>query len=139
MNNVCMTGRICADLELRQTDSGHAVTQFRIAVRRPHAKEDITDFFNIVAWRQSAEFIHKYGKKGDMIAVDGILCNREYTNQEGQKRYITEIVADNVSIVGGRRENSTPSGEPHTAPQGDPRSVGTPGMTELPTDADLPF
>lgn len=146
MNNICLIGRICADPELRQTENGNAVTQLRIAVRRPRAKEDITDFFNIVCWRQSAEYVCKYGKKGDQIGVNGILCNREYTNQEGQKRYITEVVADNVQLVGGRREQGTPSGEPSGSPesasQGDPRSMeNTPGTNfeELKGDDDLPF
>lgn len=140
MNNICLIGNICADPELRTTENGNAVTQFRIGVRRPRTKEEKTDFFNIVCWRQSAEFVCKYAKKGSQIAVTGMLCNRDYTNQNGEKRYITEIVADQVQLVGGRREQGTPSGEPgQAAAPSDPRSVATPDMVEVSPDEDLPF
>lgn len=142
MNSICLTGRMCADPELRVTEAGNHVTSFRIAVRRPRTKEDLTDFFNIVVWRHSAEYVCKYGKKGDQIAVSGYLCNREYTNDHGEKRYITEIVADDVSLIGGRREPGTPSGEPAAAAAAsDPRSMENAGANfeDLKDGDDLPF
>ena len=104
INNAVIMGRLTADPELRKTQSGVSVTTFSVAVPRRFNKgeENITDFLNVVAWRNSAEFVCKYFKKGQMIAVQGSIQTRTYEDAENNvKRYIVEIVAENVSFCGG--------------------------------------
>lgn len=98
LNKVILMGRMTAQPELKTTPSGVAVTSFSIAVDRP-GKEKVTDFINIVAWRSSAEFICRYFGKGDPITVEGRIQVRNYTTQEGQKRNVVEVVADQVGFV----------------------------------------
>lgn len=102
-NKVTLMGRICHDLELKTTASGIFVLSFRIAVERsyqPKKEERITDFFNIVAWRGTAEFISKYFYKGCLILIDGELQTRQYTDKDNFKRTMVEVVADKVSFTG---------------------------------------
>ncbi len=106
LNRVTLMGRLVADPELKTTASGISVTSFRIAVERNYAKpgeEHKADFFNVVCWRSSAEFVCKYFTKGSLIALDGQLQNRVYQTKDGTKRYITEVVASQVSFTGERR------------------------------------
>ena len=98
LNRVILMGRITAQPELKTTPSGVAVTSFSLAVDRP-GKDKGTDFINIVAWRSSAEFICRYFGKGDPITVEGRIQVRNYTTQEGQKRNVVEVVADQVGFV----------------------------------------
>lgn len=107
-NKVILVGNMVADPELKQTPGGVSVATFRIAVQRRFAKPDDAqqaDFINIVAWRQTAEFVNRYFAKGSSILVCGALQSRDYTDQNGQKRYITEVVADEVSFVGKKSDN----------------------------------
>ena len=107
MNNVSLLGRVVRDIELKYTGNGTAVANFTIAVDRRFKNADgeyDTDFINIVVWRQSAEFVSKYFKKGSPIAVEGSIQTRNYENSEGRKVYVTEVVADNVGFV--PRDNS---------------------------------
>lgn len=109
INRVVLMGRLVADPELKTTASGISVTTFRIAVDRSYVKsgeERQADFFDIVAWRYTAEFICKYFRKGSLIAVDGSLQSRTYQAKDGTNRYIVEVVADNASFTGERRESS---------------------------------
>ena len=110
LNRAILQGRLVADPELRHTQSGVAVASFRIACDRDYRSKDPNaqnaDFINIVAWRQTAEFISRYFSKGSMILVDGRIQVREYTDNNGQRRYVTEIVADNVNFAGSKRDNS---------------------------------
>ena len=85
MNHVIITGRLGADIELRQTQQGVSVATFTLAVSRPRAK-DTTDWINCVAWRQSAEFLSRYTHKGDLIAVAGMLTTRKYEDKDGNKQ-----------------------------------------------------
>ena len=106
-NKIILMGRITHDLELKQTPSGVSVCSFSIAVdRRFQAKgeEKKTDFFNIVTWRQQAEFVCKYFYKGRMIHVEGRLQNNNYTDQNGVKHYSTAIIADQINFCGDKRE-----------------------------------
>lgn len=99
VNRVVLVGRMTADPELRYTPSGTPVVNFRIAVDRPFtnaAGERETDFVNIVAWRQRAEFAANYLAKGRLVAVDGRLQIRQWTTQDGQRRQTAEVVADQV-------------------------------------------
>ncbi len=101
-------GRIANDLEIKQTQNGVAVMQFSLAVERRYKGADgerETDFINCVAWRQQAEFIGKYFRKGRMIAVEGNLRTRTYDDKNGTKHYVTEVYVDNVSFTGEKAEN----------------------------------
>ena len=98
LNRVTLMGRLVADPELRSTASNLSVCSFRIAVDRDYKKGDQkeTDFIDIVAWRSTAEFVANYFNKGRMIAVDGRLQIRPWEDKDGNKRFATEVVADNV-------------------------------------------
>lgn len=103
MNSVILIGRLTRDPELRYIPStGNALTTFSIAVDRAYTGKDgqrPTDFFNIVVWGKSAEYCANYLSKGRLAAVKGNIQNRSYETKEGDKRYITEIIADNVQIL----------------------------------------
>lgn len=101
-------GRLTKDPELRRTPSGTAVATFSIAVDRDFKGKDgerETDFIDIVAWRQTAEFVSKHLTKGRMAVVEGRLQIRDYTNKDGQKRRVAEIVADNIYFGDSKRDN----------------------------------
>ena len=101
-------GRLTKDPELRRTPSGTAVATFSIAVDRDFKGKDgerETDFIDIVAWRQTAEFVKKHFTKGRMAVVEGRLQIRDYTNKDGQKRRVAEIVADNIYFGDSKRDN----------------------------------
>jgi len=104
LNKVMLIGNLTADPELKTTSSGISVTTFTIAVQRRFARQQAegqqtADFINIVAWRQSAEFVCKYFAKGRPILVCGSIQTRTWTDQANQKRYVTEVVADEVGFV----------------------------------------
>ena len=102
LNVIALVGRLVADPELRHTTSGIATCTFRIAVDRSYVRqgeERKADFFDIVAWRQSAEFVCKYFRKGNLIAVNGSLQTRNYEDRNGNKRTAVEVVADRAFFV----------------------------------------
>ncbi|MCL1832609.1 MAG: single-stranded DNA-binding protein [Oscillospiraceae bacterium] len=102
-NKVVLMGRICHDLELKQTPSGFSVLSFRIAVDRNYqvkGEERKADFFSVVAWRSTAEFVSKYFAKGRMIMVDGELQTRQYVDKNNQTQNIVEIVANSIHFTG---------------------------------------
>lgn len=109
-NHVAVMGRLTADPELRSTQSGVAVASFRVAVDRDFKDKTTgergTDFFPVVCWRQTAEFAGRYLTKGRQVTVSGRLQARDYTDREGHKRTITEIVADNVYFADSRPEGA---------------------------------
>ena len=108
-NKVILVGNLVADPELKQTPSGVSVATFTLAVQRRFAKPDDAqqaDFINIVVWRQQAEFVSRYFAKGSAMLVCGSIQTRNFTDQNGQKRYFTEVVADEVSFVGKKSDNS---------------------------------
>lgn len=105
MNKVILIGRLTRDPEMRTTPSGIATTSFSIAVQRNYANaqgDREADFINCVAWRKQAENIAKYCTKGSQVAVDGRIQTRNYDAQDGTKRYVTEVIADNVTFLGSR-------------------------------------
>lgn len=111
LNTICLVGRIVHDPELKNTNSGNAVTSFAVAVERNRSGQDgekIVDYIDVVAWRKTAEFVSKYFKKGSWIAVNGSLQTRSYEDRDGKKRKVFEVVADNVHFCGGKE--SAPSG-----------------------------
>jgi single-strand DNA-binding protein len=106
-NKVIIGGRLTADPELKSTQSGLSVTTFTVAVNRRFGgkgDEQQTDFFNVTAWRQTAEFICKHFKKASSICVMGSLQTRSWVDKDGQKRYATEIVADEAYFVDAKAE-----------------------------------
>ena len=103
LNNITLMGRLTADTELRQTQSGTATTRFTVAVGRdftPQGQERQADFIDIVVWRQAADFVCKYFQKGSMIAVDGTLQSRNYKDKQGNSRTAVEVVANHISFAG---------------------------------------
>lgn len=107
LNCAIIMGRLVADPELRQTQSGLSVTSFRVAVDRAYNKpgeEKKADFIDVTAWRQTADFVTKYFRKGSMIAVQGSIQTSIYEDKNGNKRNRVEIVADNVSFCGSKNE-----------------------------------
>lgn len=119
MNNVTITGRLTAAPELKTTQSGISVCVYNLAVKRPKVK-DTTDFLPVVSWRQGAEYLCKYGHKGDMVAVSGVLTARSWEDKEGNKRISYEIVTDTVELVGGVKSEQNANVTPlptNTQPQ----------------------
>lgn len=112
MNKAILMGRLTRDPEMRQTPNGVAVARFSIAVNRRFAKEGSqqADFINCVAWRQQAEFICKYFRKGSMIAVVGSIQSRSWDGQDGKKQYATEVSVDEVYFTGSKAETGTGQG-----------------------------
>ena len=101
INRVILTGRLSRDPELRKTQSGLSVCSFQFAVDRPKQKgqdEAVTDWISCQAWRQAADYICNYAKKGALLAVDGRLQTRSYDNASGQKVHVTEVVCERVEI-----------------------------------------
>lgn len=143
-NKVILIGNLVADPELKQTQSGIAVTSFTIAVGRKFSRDTSqqqTDFINIVCWRSTAEFVTKYFSKGKSILVCGSLQTRNWTDQQGQKHYVTEVVADEVSFVERKSEGSSGASAPMMNAEPAPYSNAAKDtdFEEMATDEDLPF
>lgn len=141
-NKVILIGNLCADPELKTTPNGVSVTSFSIAVGRRKVKdqEPQTDFINIVAWRGTAEFICKYFQKGKAILVVGSLQTRSWEDQNGQKRYVTEVVAEEAQFVEKKSESAgMQSPSPSTNSSNSPYSSQTTEFEEMTGDDDLPF
>lgn len=129
LNMVCLMGRLAADPELRHTQTQIPVTSFRIAVDRtfqPKGQEKQTDWIDIVAWRNTAEFVTRYFHKGSMIAVQGSIQTRSYTDKDGNKRTAFEVVADNVFFAESKRDGGNAPAAPHYDSQ-------VPQFSEAPT------
>lgn len=144
-NKVMIGGRLTADPENSQTTSGISVTKFSVAVNRRFAKDasqQQTDFFNVTAWRATADFVSRYFKKGSSIFIIGTLQNRSWTDQNGQKRYATDIVAEEVSFVDSRSESSSSGQYVPDSYNAEPSFSGgadAPKFEEIKGDDDLPF
>ena len=139
LNVVALMGRLVADPQLRQTTTGKNVASFRVAVdrgRKDANGQNQADFFDIVAWDKSAEFICRYFQKGSMIAVEGRLQSRNYQDKNGSNRTAIEVVASNVSFAGNK--------EPAQGQNVDNSAVSAPvaasnEYTPIEDDGDLPF
>ncbi len=144
-NKVILIGNLVADPELKKTQSGVSVTSFRIAVNRRFARQGEqaqTDFIDIVAWQQRAEFVTRYFSKGRPILVCGQLQTRSWTDQNGQKRYVTEVVADEVSFVDSKNSSGGGYNAPAPFPTDAPPSYSSgpdSGFEDLSADDELPF
>lgn len=143
LNKVFLMGRLVADPELKQTPNGVSVTSFRIAVDRDYKNKETgereVDFFSIVAWRQTAEFICERFCKGRKIVVVGTVQNRDYTDRDGNKRAITEVITETVYFADSQQsQNAEPANE---TPAKQKPATKTEQFTELPDEdaGDLPF
>jgi single-strand DNA-binding protein len=136
-------GRLTADPELRTTASGVSVARFSIAVDRGYTRpgeEKQTDFINIVAWRQTAEFVSKYFHKGSMIAVQGELRMNKFTDKNGQNRTTYEVMANNISFTGSKAESG--SGDfaaPGAQPAASYQNAGSDDFQTVVEDDGFPF
>lgn len=141
MNKVILIGNLAADPESRTTQSGVQQCTLRLAVQRRFANQHgqrEADFFNVVCWRQTAEFAARYLSKGRKIAVEGSIQNRSYTAQDGSKRYVTEINAEHIESLDRAPETAPqPAAQ---APKADPpKQMRADEFIELPDDDELPF
>ena len=138
-NLVVLTGRLTADPELKTTPNGVPVTSFSIAVNRNYraGEEQQTDFINIVAWRQRAEFITKYFNKGSLIGIEGSIQTRRYTDKNGNNRTAFEVVVNNAHFVESKRDGAPAAmNEPASFSNADVNDFADLGSV---TDDDLPF
>ncbi len=109
MNKVIIVGRLTRDPEMRTTQSGLTNTTFTVAVSRNYTNQNgerDADFFNCVTWRKQAEIVAKYCTKGTQVAVEGRLQTRSYDAQDGTKRYVTEIVVENIEFLGSKNQQT---------------------------------
>ncbi len=167
MNRTILVGRLTADPELRTTPNGIATTRITVAVNRiPNANgERVADFINVVVWRRQAENVAKFCSKGSLVGIEGRIQSRSYDAQDGNRRYVTEVIADNVTFLGSRQSNGGGSYAPSESmsdsamptmdtedvpfPTGEEMSTGTTDVSEDPfkdfgdevvlSDDDLPF
>lgn len=149
LNKVILHGRLTADPELRQTQSGISSCSFTVAVERSFNGADgekQTDFIKCQAWRQTAEFVNRYFSKGSLIIVDGSLHNNNYTDSNGIKRYTFVVNADSVSFGGSKSDNavqpeqSAPVHAETSQPSAEPVAIGDLGdFEEILSDGDVTF
>ena len=128
LNKVILMGRFTRDPELKSTPQGVSTCSFSLAVDRDYVKqgeERKADFINCVAWRQTAEFISKYFKKGSMVALEGSIQTRSWDDQDGKKRYATEVIVSQVYFAESKKEDGSASPMPELPP--------------MSQDDDLPF
>jgi single-strand DNA-binding protein len=154
LNVAVIMGRLVADPELRHTPNDVAVTSFTLAVDRSYVKsgtERQADFIDVVAWRNTAEFVCKYFRKGQMMAVHGSIQTRTYTDKEGKNRKAFEIVASDVNFADSKRDSSQNSSSNENSNFSNSKATdfnepsqafsngSTDGFEEAPSDDDLPF
>lgn len=161
LNKVILMGRLTADPELRQTASGVSSCRFSVAVNRSYASKDTgerqTDFIDVIAWRNTAEFVSRYFSKGKMIIVEGSLRNNNYTDQNGVKHYSMNVQADNVSFGESKSASASAAGaysvtggsfqqpqqqavSPQSQPVDESVSLGDLGdFEEILSDGEVPF
>ncbi len=141
LNTAILMGRLTADPELRHTASGLPVTSFSLAVDRAYksGEERQTDFINIVAWRQNAEFVSNWFKKGQLVAVEGSIQTRRYTDKDGNNRTAFEVVANRVHFAERRDASAAPANREQTAAAPSFSNTAADDFSSLPGDDDLPF
>ena len=146
MNKVILMGRLTKNPEIRYTGTGEpiAIARYTIAVSRPYKKDGQTqaDFINVVSYRKAAEFIEKYFKKGQMIAIVGRLQVRSWDDSEGKRHWSTEVITDEIHFAGGKNENGAGTQAAPAAPQTSPAAPTDSGFYPVDPsieDDDLPF
>lgn len=142
-NNITMTGRLTAAPELKMTVNGVAVCSFTLAVKRPRVKDE-TDFISCIVWRQSAEYLTKYGAKGNMVAVTGALTTRKWQDKDGNNRINYEVTCDSVELIESRSNgdtNANTTNGTNTAQNAKETAYGgsTGNFEDFDTDESLPF
>lgn len=147
LNVICLMGRMVHDPEAKTTASGVPVTTFAVAVERGRTEQDGTrqvDYFDVVAWRKTAEFVSRYFSKGSWIAVNGSMQTRTYDDKNGNKRKVYEVLADNVHFAGNKDAGAGPArGDADDAEfvkpqQPDPMAQAS-GFQVVTADDELPF
>lgn len=139
MNKVVLIGRLTKDPELRYTSNNIPVATFTLAVNRNHTNsngEKEADFINVIAWKNIAESIHKYVGKGRQIAVNGRIQTRTFEDDNGNKRYITEVVSEGIEFLDSKKENKE---EKNISNENKNNLFADFGSTIEITDKDLPF
>lgn len=143
VNSVVIMGRLTYDPELRTTPNGVSVIRFQVACDRNYQKsgeERKADFIDVTAWRQTAEFISRYFRKGSMIAVEGSIQTENYTDKDGNKRKQVQVVANNVSFCGSKAETGMQSNQAFAQPAPSYASADNSDFEEIvDDDDDLPF
>lgn len=142
LNKVILGGRLTADVELKTTPSGVSVCTFSLAVNRKYSKEgeQTADFINCVAWRTTAEFISKYFHKGNSLCIMGNIQTRTYTDKDGIKRSVTEVIVDEAMFVDSKSETATFGGAQGSAGyMPDAYASGGASFEPADVDSDLPF
>ncbi len=146
MNKVILIGRLARDPELRTTPTNISVATFSIAVSRPFLSQGggqpETDFINCVVWRRQAENLAKYCHKGSQIAIEGRIQSRSYNAQDGSKRYVTEVMCDNITFLGSKADNAQGGASfvqdnystPNSYPAGDNSNVASMPTTDISED-----
>lgn len=141
-NKVILGGRIASDLELKTTPNGVVMTSFSLAVNRRHSgkgEEQQTDFINVTAWRGTAEFITKFFRKGSSLCIVGSIQTRSWTDNNGNKRYATDVVADEAMFVDSKSEAATASATNDAPLSYMPEAYSAPALEPIGDDEDLPF
>jgi single-strand DNA-binding protein len=139
-NKIILGGRLCGDPELRTTPSGIKVTKFDIAVNRRSGSEQVTDFFNVTAWRGTAEFITRFFRKGSSICIIGSIQTRTWTDDKGNKRSGIDIVADEATFVDGKSDGASAQTTPGAVPMSYmPDAYSAPNLEPIGDDEELPF
>ena len=150
LNKVVLCGRLTADPELKQTQSGIGVVTFTLAVNRRFQSRSAdqqqaqqADFISVVAWRQTAEFISKYFKKGSALCVTGSLQSRSWQDPQGNRRYATEVVVDEAMFVDSRNEAGAPTGygmpDAYTTASFATPTAAPANFEDMKAEDDLPF
>ena len=145
LNKVVLCGRLTADPELKQTQRGIAVVTFTLAVNRRFTRgadgqgNSQADFIRCTAWRQTAEFISRYFKRGSSLCVTGSIQTRDWTDNNGQRRYSTEVVVDDAMFVDSRGEGAGSASYVPDAYGSPSFTSEAPNFEEVKTDDDLPF
>lgn len=134
MNSIILIGNICNDLEMKSTTSGKNVCSFNLAVKRPFAK-DVTDFFKVVCWNKQADNVFKFCGKGSRIGVSGMLTTRTYEDNEGKKRTVHEVVANEVEFLEKKADGQSNAPSTNYTPNMEADADGF----VLVQDEDLPF
>mgnify|MGYP006179631983 CR=1 FL=1 len=140
VNKVILVGNLGKDPEVRYLDGGVAVANFPLATSESYKDKsgnriDQTEWHNVVLWRGLAEITEKYLKKGSQVYIEGKIRSRSWDDKEGVKRYTTEIVADNMTMIGSRRDNNSNQG----AQNSETTTQAPTGKNDSPEENDLPF
>ena len=141
LNNVCLVGRMAGDAELRYTPNNQAVATFRLAVNRPFKNQNgerEADFINCVIWRQQAENLANWAKKGALIGITGRIRTRNYENQQGQQVYVTEVVVETFQLLESREDREGGQSQGYSHPDFSRQTQMNANPMDI-SDDDLPF